>query len=510
MSPHLAVVPVAGPIALGAVLLLLERFDIRLRRALGVVGALAWIGVGIALVVGAADGAVGAYLIGDWPANLGIALAVDRLSALMVLATALLGAGCLVYACAGWDRCAPHFHTFFQLQLAGLFGAFLTGDLFNLFVFFEVLLIASYGILLAGAEGRRIHAGLQYVAFNVAVSVLFLVALGLLYGVTGTLNMADMAERIAAAPPADLGLIRAAAGVLLVVFCAKAALFPLYLWLPDTYARAPAASAALFAIMTKLGLYSVLRVYSVVFAADAVADVAWPWLLPLGVATLLLSAFGAVAAASLRMLAAHLILFSAALLFVAFALDSAPAVAAGLYYLVHSALAGGALFLFADLVRRQRRHRGDDLTASEPVVQPTLLGLVYLVLAVSLIGLPPLPGFIAKFALLAAIPDAQAGWLFPAVLVSSLLVMIAMARAGSRLFWGDADPEPVRGGTPPEPARALPLAGLFALLGLNVAMALGAQPVLAYAQAAAEQMQAPAGYLEGIRRAEPGRGEVAP
>ncbi|MFC4726750.1 monovalent cation/H+ antiporter subunit D [Coralloluteibacterium thermophilus] len=510
MTAHLPVFPVLGPLLLAGVLLLVERSDIRVRRWLGLAGCVAWIAVAAALVAEAATGSVSVYLLGDWPARLGIALAVDRLSALMVLTTALLALPCLLYAADGWDARAPYFHAFFQLQLAGLFGAFLTADLFNLFVFFELLLIASYGIMLSGGRGTRMAAGMQYVAFNVGVSVLFLIAVGLLYGLTGTLNMAEMAARVAVAAEGNLGTIRAAAGVLLVVFCAKAALLPLYLWLPDTYARAPAAAAALFAVMTKLGIYCVLRVYTAVFGAEPVADVAWPWVMPLAIALLFLAALGTLASRSLRHMAAHLVLVSAATLFIAFALVTPASIAAGLYYLVHSALAGGALFLLADAVLRQRPRLGDALTAGEAVRQPMLLGVGFILIAVALVGLPPLPGFVGKLTLLAATPGAggPTGWIFAAVLISSLAVMVAMARSGSQLFWKrDAAVEVAE--TPDAadaaPARGVHVAAVALLVAMNLALSVAAEPVLTYTRAAGEQLLAPQPYLDGVRGALPQR-----
>src|SRR5690606_19626468 len=277
----------------------------------------AQLAVAVLLARQAATGQVLVYLLGDWPARLGIALMVDRLSALMLLVGLLLAAACLLHACAGWDRRAPHFHAFFQLQLMGLNGAFLTGDIFNLFVFFEVLLIASYGLMLSGGRGERMRAGLHYVSFNLAASPLFLIALGLLYGLLGSLNMAELAVRVAQVPDGQRALVQAAAGLLLVVFCAKAALLPLQLWLAETYTHAPAAVAALFAVMTKVGLYAVLRVGTLSFGGAGPLDgFAWPALLYLGAATLVFAALGVLAARRLRVLASYLVLGSAATLFV--------------------------------------------------------------------------------------------------------------------------------------------------------------------------------------------------
>src|SRR5690606_16008271 len=209
MILHLVLAPNLLPLVTGAILLLLERrHNVRVLRTGAWIGLALLLAAAVALLVRADGGAVEAYLLGDWPSRLGIVLMLDRLSALMVLTTTLLAIPALLYACAGWDRRALHFHALFQIQLAGLNGAFLTGDIFNLFVFFEVMLIASYGLLLSGARGERIAAGMHYVVFNIAASTLFLVALGLIYGLLGTLNMAELSVRVAEVAPQDLSLVR--------------------------------------------------------------------------------------------------------------------------------------------------------------------------------------------------------------------------------------------------------------------------------------------------------------
>lgn len=505
MSPtaHWVIAPILLPLAAAILILVLGSRHIALQRAIGVASCLGLIALAALLAWHADSGGTSVYLVGNWPAHLGIALAVDRLAAIMLLATSLLALPCLLFATGGWDRRARHFHVLFQLQLMGLNGAFLTADLFNLFVFFEVLLISSYGLLLSGGRGPRLRSGLQYVAFNIAASTLFLVAVGLIYGITGALNMAELAHRVAQVPAADAGPLRAAAGLLLVVFCSKAALLPLYFWLPDTYARSPAAVAALFAVMTKLGVYAVLRVYSLVFGAEAgaLADMAWPWLLPLGAATLALATLGALAAPSLRQLAAYLIVGSAATLFIALGLASAEAVGAGLYYLVHSTLVGGALFLLADLVHKQRDKVGDSLRKRDRMGHRGLLGMLFVVAALSVAGLPPLSGFIGKFALLAAVPGEQATWLWPVILVASLITLVALASAGSQLFWREGGDAPAPGRVPA--LRAVEVTATAALLAMGVALSVFAGPALRYAQDAGAQLMAPAGYIEQVRGAMP-------
>ena len=513
---QLPVLPILIPLFAAALALFFEhrRFGIAPQRAVAWVSMAATLAVSLLLAAEASSGRIHVYLLGDWPARIGIVLMVDRLSALMLVVGQLLGVACLLHACAGWDRRAPHFHAFFQFQMMGLNGAFLTGDMFNLFVFFEVLLIASYGLMLSGGRGERMRAGLHYVAFNIAASTLFLVALGLLYGLLGTLNMAEMAVRVAELPARDVALVQAAAGLLVVVFCAKAAVLPMYFWLPQTYTHAPAAVAALFAVMTKVGLYAVLRVGTLSFGAAGPLDgFAWPALLALGGATLLLAALGVLASRRLRSLAAYLVLGSAATLFIAFALATAGTISAGLYYLAHSTFAGAALFLLADLIRRRRGAAGDrkDMLAALP--DRTVPGVLFLIAAVSLVGLPPLSGFIGKLLLLEAVPSASTGWVWALVLGTSFMMLVGLARAGTRLFWRvepwpDAPPERLTNYVPLDamavaPSRPLEATATMLLLAYGIAMALAAAPLLDYTRATAAQLQSPAAYVEQARAATP-------
>jgi multicomponent K+:H+ antiporter subunit D len=248
------------PLMAGAICLLLEQRSPLLARALSIGTTVLLLGVALYLAGVAATGTVHSYLLGNWKAPFGIVLALDRLSALMLVLTAVVAVASVLYARGGAARGAhdeqgPHYHALFQFQLMGLNGAFLTADLFNLFVFFEVLLIASYGLLLHGGGASRLKAAIHYVGFNLTGSALFLIAVALLYGITGTLNMADLAQRVAVLGPEKATLVRSAALLLIVVFGVKAALLPLYFWLPDTYRAAAAPVAALFAIMTQVGVY---------------------------------------------------------------------------------------------------------------------------------------------------------------------------------------------------------------------------------------------------------------
>lgn len=517
---HLAVLPVLLPLLGAAASLFVEhrRIGATVQRSVAWVSMLATLAASLALVMRAADGEIVVYLLGDWPARLGIVLMVDRLSALMVLVTALLAMACLLHACSGWDRRAPHFHALFQFLLVGLNGAFLTGDVFNLFVFFEVLLIASYGLMLSGGRGVRMAAGMHYVAFNVAASTLFLIGLGLLYGLLGTLNMAELAVRIAALPAQDHNLAKAAVGILLAVFCGKAAILPLYLWLPETYTRAPAAVAALFVVMTKVGIYAVLRIGSLLLGEPAgeLAGYGWDWLMPAAVATLAMAALGVLAASRLRMLAAYLVLVSAATLLIAFGLRQPDTIGAGLYYLAHSTFVAAALFMIADFVRRTRGDAGDFTELVAPLPPRGVVAGLFLIAAMSVAGIPPLSGFIGKLALLQAVPQADVSWVWTAILVSSLMVIVGLTRAGSRVFWRTPAKEIAAGHLTETPdktmhgpsrhaSRPLETAAIMLLLGYGIAMSIYAAPVIAYAQDAGAQLMAPGDYVGKLKATPPQR-----
>ena len=388
------------------------------------------------------------------------------------------------------------------MQLFGLNGAFLTGDLFNLFVFFEVLLLASYGLILHGGGRLKTRSGLHYVVLNLCGSALFLIAVGTLYGLFGTLNMADLARRMAAVAPENLGPARAAGLLLFAVFALKAALLPLYLWLPAAYAHASAPVAALFVIMTKVGAYSILRVSTLIFGAQAGGvTLIEPWLLPLALATLIIGLLGALAARALREQAAYLVVASVGTLLTAFALGSVSGIAAGLYYLPHSVFTGAALFLLADRIALGRGEQvgqlADRFEPGPAMAGAPLLGGLFFIAAMLAAGLPPLSGFVGKFLLLrAALEHPAWPWIMAVTLAGGLLGLIALARAGSLLFFHTP---PAEEGTPaPPPFDAGALLPVFGLLALTIGLTLAAGPLHAYASATAEQLLQPYHYVHAV------------
>jgi multicomponent K+:H+ antiporter subunit D len=494
----MVILPVFVPLFAGIALTLLAQRGLALQRAVSLTAALLLLATS-AWLVGIADSSAPlAYRLGDWPAPFGIVLVLDRLSALMVLLTAVVALFSLLHAVQGEDVAGTLYHSLFQLQLVGLNGAFLTGDLFNLFVFFEILLIASYCLLVHGSTAPRLRAGVHYVVLNLAGSALFLIAVGTLYGVTGTLNMADMALKVTQLGPADAALVRAAALLLLVVFALKAALVPLYFWLPGAYSSASAAVAALFAIMTKVGVYCIIRVYTLIFgsAAGVAADVAVPWLLPLALLTVTFGVIGALASRELRRMQGYLLISSVGVMLTATALFTAAAISAGLYYLVHSTIVMAGMFLIADLVARQRGGKDDLLVSGPALPQPALLGGLFMFGAIAVAGLPPLSGFLGKVLILyVALPAAAMPWIWAILLGSGLLSIVALSRAGITLFWVvDPDDEMLEHTT--WSARAVaPAAGLIIVVVLISAFA---GPLTAFTAAASEQLLAPDDYIRAV------------
>lgn len=494
---HWIIAPIVLPALLAPFIVLAARYHIGIQRALSLAGVVALVVIATALALQASDGTITLYRLSDWAAPFGIVLVADALSTLMVLLTSVLALFVLLYAIgSGWDNRGRHFHALFQFQLMGIIGAFLTGDLFNLFVFFEVLLIASYGLMIHAGGNARMRAGVQYVLFNLIGSTLFLFSLGAIYAETGTLNMADLAQRVALIGPEETVGIRVAAVLLLLVFAIKAALVPLHFWLPSSYAEAPAPVAALFAIMTKVGAYAIIRVYTLIFPPELAATQGLHdlWLLPAALVSVAIGMMGVLAAKKLDRLVAFAVIGSMGMVMVTLSLFTPEGIAAALYYIIHSTLAGAALFLIADLVRTGRG--GLDLNAQPPMAGAALTAGFFFVGAIAMAGLPPLSGFLGKLLVLnASFSAPQAAWIWGVVLVSSLVSILGFARAGSILFWKaesltleEADPSR----SVPRPLSYVAVGGLIVLLAAHTVFA---GQMHGYTSKIAGQLFDPAPYM---------------
>ncbi len=506
-STHLPVLPVLLPLFTAAGLLLMgdgggqtshDNAMLRRGRILSITSAIIGALLSWCLMIKANGGTVEVYPLGGWSAPFGIVLVIDRLSAMMLALTWTIAVPILWYATGGWDAHGRHFHALFQFQLMGLSGAFVTGDLFNLFVFFEVLLIASYVLTVHGQGRERFKAGLHYVVLNLVASALFLIGLAIIYGVAGTLNMADLALRVAQLGPQEASLFKAGAMILLVVFGLKAAIVPLYMWLPTTYAVTSAPVAALFAIMTKVGVYSIIRVHAVMLGDGAghAAFAVEPWLLPVALLTIVLGALGALAAHSLTRMVSYLTIASIGTILTGVGLFTPEAMSAALYYMVHSTLVVAALFLLVELVASQRGDVGDRLQPATPVAQPIMLGLMVLLGAASVAGIPPLPGFLGKLMILQSSASSPIyPWIWGIVLIAGFLALIGLARAGSILFWNVL---PTQGHIGGAGSSWRLTSATLGLLALSLVLAAAASPLKRYTDAAAVQLADRAGYARAV------------
>lgn len=497
---HWLVLPLLLPALAAPLIALAVRHDILLQRVFSVASAVVLLVLALILTGMVADGTVLTYELGNWPAPFGIVLVLDRLAALMLVLTSVLGLLVLLYAINGWDTRGRHFHSLFLFQLMGINGAFLTGDLFNLFVFFEILLIASYGLMVHGGGALRVRAGVQYVVINLVGSSLFLIAVGLIYSVTGTLNMADLALKVAEVKPADQALLHTGAMLLLLVFGVKAALVPVQFWLPGTYANAPAPVAALFAIMTKVGAYSIIRVYTLIFGDPSVEvqSLAGSWLVPAALVTLLVGMLGVLAARNLGQMVSFAVVGSMGTLLVAVGSFTPHSMTAALYYLLHSTLAAGALFLIVDLISQRRAGHADAIVTAPRFANAGLISGGFFLAAIAITGMPPLSGFLGKLLILDSVRhESAAVWIWGLILGTSLIAIIGFARAGSEIFWKSTS---VEGELPAGEAGSgsLPFVAVGLMLAMLVVLTVFAGPISAYLENTAEQLFFRVDYIDAV------------
>lgn len=484
---HWLTAPVLIPLLGGILQAFMGYAPISLRRTLALATTVLILVSAIVLLVLADDGSYRIYAFGNWQPPFGIVLVLDRLAALMLVMTAVLALFCHIYAIGGADEGNRQFHALFLFQIMGLNIAFLTGDLFNLFVAFEVLLIASYGLLMHGGGTVRTVPGLHYVVLNLAGSAIFLISIGMIYSVTGTLNMADLAVKIPQVSGEDVNIVKAGGMMLLVVFGLKAAILPLCFWLPRAYSKATAPVAALFAVMTKVGIYAILRVYLLIFGDDAgeLANLGMDWLFPIALATLAMGVVGALGSGSLKTLVAWQVIISVGTLLAPISLGSEAGLSAALFYLLSTTWTVGGLFLVSELVANQRGSAQDRIVTAPRMQNRTFLSVLFLVGAVAAAGLPPLSGFFGKLLILQSVQSGtEMAWLWSVLLIGSFLTVIAYSRAGSIVFWRTVDghlekPDPLNG-------RISVAAG--ALTALAVAIVVLAGPITRYTDETAAQL----------------------
>ncbi len=492
----LLVLPILVPLAT-AMLAFAWREARATGRWLSVAGCAAQLGVAVALMAVVWRDGVVAGQMGNWPAPFGITLVADLLSAAMVVIAAITGLAVAIYGVADIDarREALGYHTLFQVLLAGVAGAFLTGDLFNLYVWFEVTLIASFGLLVLGGDKAQLAGGIKYVTLNLVATILFLTGVGLLFGLTGTLNMADLHRSVAEVD--NRGLLTVVAMVFIVAFGIKAAAFPLFFWLPASYHTPPVAVSAVFAgLLTKVGIYALIRMFTLVFNHDP--GTTHGLLLVIAVLTMITGVLGAAAQSEFRKVLSFHIVSQIGYMLLGLALLTPLALAGAVFYLVHHIIVKANLFLISGVAKRVAG--SFDLAAIGGIYRASpVLAVLFMVPAFSLAGFPPLSGFWAKYLLVKASLDTGAYLAAATALVVGLLTIFSMTKIWAAAFW-----KPHPAGVEPalvqldRAARWALVAPVVALAGLTVVIGLMPQPFVAFAERAAGQLLDPAAYVSAV------------
>ncbi len=490
----LLVFPILLPLLMGVLMTLGWRRR-ALQRVLSVVGSALLFAASIALFREVWAHGILVMQVGGWPAPYGITLVADTLSASMVVVASFVSLCVSLYILGTVDvrRERNGFHPLMQILMMGVCGSFLTGDLFNLFVWFEVMLIASFVLLALGGERQQIVGAMKYVTINLVASAIFLSALGILYGMVGTLNMADLSAKLAnVAEPAPITVV---AMLFFVAFGIKAAMFPLFFWLPASYHTPPIAVSAIFAgLLTKVGVYALLRTFTLIFVQEPAFT--HSMILMLSVMTMIFGALGAIPQTDLRKVFSFLLISHIGYMTLGLGLFSAAGLAAAIFYLFHHMLVKTNLFLICGLVARAGG--GYDLRRLGGLYRfrPGLSALFF-VSALALAGIPPLSGFFGKYVVVRAALEHHAYLATGVVLLTSLLTLWVLARVWLRAFWEEL---PERG-TIMKPSNSLILRCYIpvTLLALaTVSFAFLASPIYAVAERSAWELMNPGSYLDAV------------
>ncbi|WP_322535993.1 Na+/H+ antiporter subunit D [Bacillus altitudinis] len=487
---NLVILPILIPL-LAATLLIFMNKNTMLSRGFSVFASLLAIICNVYLVQTIFTNGIQTLYLGGWKAPFGIALVADQFAALLVLTASIVGLVTVLFSfqTIGKERERLFYYSGVQFLLAGVSGAFLTGDIFNLFVFFELLLMASYMLIVLGGSKPQLRESLKYIVFNIISSALFIVGVACLYAVTGTLNMADLSVKIAES--GQTGLITVIAILFLIVFGLKAGVFPLYFWLPGSYHAPPAAISALFgALLTKVGLYAIARVFTLIFIHDTgFTHTLMAWLAAL---TVIFGVIGSIAYSDVQKIVIYNIVTAVGVILFGIAANTPASLQGAIYYLIHDMVIKGALFMLAGalFVYAGTNHlkKMGGLIQSQP-----LLGWMFFISALSLAGIPPLSGFVGKLKIVEG--GFSAGYMTFSILVllSSLLVLYSVLRIFMLAFWGEE--QDMRRRKPS--IRGMVYPGVL-LVVLSLAIGLGTEFIASYINQAAEMLSTPEKYIQAV------------
>lgn len=500
MNEYSILLPLLLPLV-GALCLLLGHRSLPLQRAGGVFfsGATFALSLYLVYVVDCTDYVI--IQVGDWAAPFGISLVADRFSAIMVAVSSFMGSAVAVYALSEINetRLRKFFFPIYLILIFGVNGAFLTGDLFNLYVWFEIMLIASFVLISMGGERDELEGGLKYVCLNLLSSVMFLAGAGIIYGETGTLNMADIALSLSAT--SDPQWVISSSMLLLVSFGLKAGMFPFFFWLPASYHTPPSAVSAVFAgLLTKVGVYALFRAYTLMFVP--IFPEVQNLILVLAVLTMVTGVFGAASHFDMRRILSFHIVSQIGYMILGLAFMTPLALAAAIFYLVHHIIVKTNLFLVSGVVIRLKGScdlaKVGGLCKSAP-----WLAFLFFIPAFSLGGIPPLSGFWAKFALVKAGLEIESWFAVTAALLVGVLTLYSMTKIWGEAFW-KKQPENAEFQPLAEPVGHLAwmVAPIAVLAVSTVLIGLFGEPLFDYAERAAAQLLNPQEYISAVLQTE--------
>jgi multicomponent Na+:H+ antiporter subunit D len=501
------VAPIALPMTT-AVLCILLWNQRGLQRVVNAAGAGTHLVVALLLMVQVWQGGILAAQMGQWPAPFGITLVADHLSAVMVLIAAVMGFGVGLYSLRDVDenreqnRERNGFHPLYHVLLTGVAGSFITGDLFNLYVWFEVMLIASFALLALGSEKVQLDGAIKYAAINLVSTVMFLIAIAVLYGLTGTLNMADLAVRVSLVE--QQGMMTTVAVMFMVAFGIKSAVFPLFFWLPASYHTPAVTVSAIFAgLLTKVGVYALVRTFTLIFTTDV--GYTHTALLVVAGLTMLTGVLGAAAQNEIRRILSFHIISQIGYMVMGLALYTPLGLVGAVFYLVHHIIVKTNLFLVAGVAKRltgsMDLKKIGGLYKSSP-----LLAVLFLIPALSLAGIPPLSGFWAKLVLIRASLEIESWAIAGVAILVGLLTMFSMTKIWGEAFWKphpDGDDRSLSIGDLTVGERVLLVGPIVVFAALTVAIGLWTQPFLDLATRASDELLNPARYIDAVLGARP-------
>jgi multicomponent Na+:H+ antiporter subunit D len=487
---NVLILPLFIPLGTGIILLMIS--SMRWQRIINLAGSgLLFLASLLLLRMVYLDG-IQVLRLGNWPAPFAITFAVDMISALMVTVTGFVALNIAIYSLAGMDaqRQKFGFYPLLNILLMGVCGAFMTGDLFNLYVWFEVMLMASFILMALGGERKQLEGAVKYLTLNFIASIFFLTATGMIYGKTGTLNLADLAYRMS--DITDTGLIRTSVVLLLAAFGIKAGVFPLYFWLPASYHTPPATVSAVFAgLLTKVGVYAMIRIFTLVFQLNM--PFLQPILLVIAGMTMVSGVLGAAVQFDFRRILSFHIISQIGYMVLGLAIYTPLALAATVFYLFHHIIVKTNLFLIGGIANHlqgsyQLKKLGG-LYRHYP-----LLALLFLIPALSLGGIPPLSGFFAKFVIIkAGLIGREYILVFVALLVG-VLTIYSMTKIWTQAFWSK-EKVPVNSTSRIPPALIIPV---ILMAAATVLIGIFAEPLMHISQIAAEQLMNPADYIQSV------------